>query len=200
MSRLSSLMPTVRTVQYVLIAVIAFSLGGATVVQAVAPGGILGVVRLADRTDDTQLAAVDAAGNVAVKVSNFPATQNVNVLGGSTAAPTGRLIIVMRDQDVTGNHRVEAPTTENVSDCRSLAVLIEQPFIGPVQLVGGLMLNGDGGSKIQTLMGGSPSGSVFWFNVPGTSMPVVAPFARVFVDNVTDETVHFGRVWLYCAR
>jgi hypothetical protein len=53
------------------------------------------------------------------------------------------------------------------------------------------MLNGDGGSHIQTLVGGSSSGSVFWFNIPGTSMPVVAPFARVFVDNVTDETVHF---------
>jgi len=128
-------------------------------------------------------------------------TQNVNVLGGTvnTAAPAGRLIIAMRDRDVPAHNRVEA-SFENVSDCRSMAVLIEQTIIGPPQLVGGLQINGDGGSFIQTLMGGTGSGSVFFFNVPGTSMPVVAPFARVFVDNTTDSPVHFGRVWLYCAH
>jgi hypothetical protein len=76
---------------YVLIAVIAFSLGGATVVQAVAPGGILGVVRLADGTDDTHLAAVDASGNVGVKVSNFPATQPVSGTVGVVGSPTVEL-------------------------------------------------------------------------------------------------------------
>jgi hypothetical protein len=100
LSKLSPLMPRVRTLQYVLIAVVAFSLGGATVVQAVAPSGILGTVRLADRTDETRLAAVDADGNVQVKVnnlsatqqvsgtvsvSNFPATQNVNITGGTVS-------------------------------------------------------------------------------------------------------------------
>lgn len=77
MTRLSLVIPRVRTLRYVLIAVVAFSLGAATVVQAVPPGGILGIVQLADRTDSTRLAAVDAAGNVAVSVSNLPATQNV---------------------------------------------------------------------------------------------------------------------------
>jgi hypothetical protein len=98
MRRRLSLVPRVRTLQYVLVAVVAFSLGGATVVQAVAPGGITGVVQLADRTDNTRLAAVDANGNVQVKVNNlaatqqisgtvsvdnFPATQKVNVTGGT---------------------------------------------------------------------------------------------------------------------
>jgi hypothetical protein len=107
-SRLS-LVPRVRTLQYVLIAVVAFTLGGATVVQAVAPSGILGTVQLADRTDTTHLAAVDAAGNVQVKVnnlaatqtvsgtvsvSNFPATQNVSLTGNTATAP-----IFVRDVD-----------------------------------------------------------------------------------------------------
>ena len=93
-----SLMPRVRTLRYVLVAVVAFTVGGATVVQAVTPNGISGIVQLADRTDPTHLAAVDAAGNVQVKVNNlaatqtvsgtvsvdnFPATQNVNITGGT---------------------------------------------------------------------------------------------------------------------
>jgi len=63
----------------IIVGVIAFSVGGATVAQAVGPGGVMGVFRLADRTDDTHLAAVDASGNVAVSVSNFPSTQQVSV-------------------------------------------------------------------------------------------------------------------------
>jgi len=98
LSKLSPLIPRARTLQFVAIAVVAFSLGGATVVQAVAPSGILGTIRLADRTDETRLAAVDADGNVQVKVnnlsatqqvsgtvsvSNFPSTQNVNITAGT---------------------------------------------------------------------------------------------------------------------
>jgi hypothetical protein len=96
-SKLSSLIPGVRTLRYVLVAVIAFSLGGAAVAQAVAPSGILGTIRIADAANDTQLAKVDPAGNLQVKVtsaaatevsgtvsvSNFPATQNVNVTAGT---------------------------------------------------------------------------------------------------------------------
>ena len=114
MRRLLLLVPRVRTLQYVLIAVVAFTLGGATVVQAVAPSGILGTVQLADRTDPTRLAAVDAAGNVQVKVnnlagtqqvsgtvsvSNFPTTQNVSVTGNTAASP-----IYVRDVDEAARH------------------------------------------------------------------------------------------------
>jgi len=91
-------MPRVLTLRYVLVAVVAFSFGAVTVVQAVTPNGIAGIVQLADRTDPTHLAAVDAEGNVQVKVNNlaatqtvsgtvsvnnFPATQNVNITGGT---------------------------------------------------------------------------------------------------------------------
>jgi hypothetical protein len=198
---LRSLKSRARILGYVAVGIVAFSLGGATVVQAVAPGGILGIVRLADGTVDTQLAAVDSSGNLAVKVSNFPAAQNVTVSGGTinTAPPMGRTVLVLQDQDVEGRHRVQGAFL-NVSDCRSMVVFIDQNVISPVSLHAGLMLNGDGGSEIQTLTGGTRNGSVFFFNVPGTSMPIVAPFARVFVDNETDDTAHFDRVWLYCSR
>ena len=97
-SSLTSLIPGVRTLRYVLVAVVAFSVGGATVVQAVAPSGILGTIRISDGANDTRLATVDAAGSLQVKVTNpattqtvsghvdvdnFPSTQDVNVTGGT---------------------------------------------------------------------------------------------------------------------
>jgi hypothetical protein len=96
--------------RYTAIAVVAFSVGSASVVLAASSGAMqLPVFRLADGTNSEQLAKVDAAGNVqvsvnnqpstqqisgtvsvsnfpatqGVSVSNFPATQNVNVTGGS---------------------------------------------------------------------------------------------------------------------
>jgi hypothetical protein len=101
--------PTTGFWRYVLVAIFAFSIGGGAVAQAVAPSGILGNVRIADRTDDTRLAAVDADGNVGVKVSNFatttqvngtvavsnfPTTQNVNLTGNTATTP-----IFVRDVD-----------------------------------------------------------------------------------------------------
>jgi hypothetical protein len=74
----SSLIPRARTLRYVLIAVVAFSLGGVMTVQAVAPSGILGTVQLADRANPAQLAAIDSAGNVQVKVNNLASTQAVS--------------------------------------------------------------------------------------------------------------------------
>ena len=94
--------PTTSFWRYVLVAVVALSIGGAAVAQAVAPSGILGTVQIADRTDTTHLAAVDAAGNVQVKVnnlagtqqvsgtvsvSNFPTTQNVSITGNTATSP-----------------------------------------------------------------------------------------------------------------
>lgn len=57
----------------ILIAVVLLSVGGG-VAKAAPP---IDIFRLADATNATQLAKVDAAGNVAVSVSNLPATQNV---------------------------------------------------------------------------------------------------------------------------
>jgi hypothetical protein len=64
-----------RLLQHVVIGVLAFSLGAAALAQAVTPGGLQGVFRLADATDETHLAAVDASGNLAVEVNNLRTVQ-----------------------------------------------------------------------------------------------------------------------------
>lgn len=95
--------PTTRLWRYVVIAIAAFSIGGGAVAQAVAPSGILGNVRIADRSDETRLAVIDSDGSLQVKVTsvattqqvsgtvsvdNFPATQTVNVTGTVTTQPS----------------------------------------------------------------------------------------------------------------
>ena len=57
----------------ILVGVICLSVGGG-VAKATPP---IDIFQLADGTNPTQLAKVDAAGNLAVSVSNGPATQNV---------------------------------------------------------------------------------------------------------------------------
>ncbi len=61
-----------RTILFV---ALCLSIGGG-VAKATPP---IDIFRLADATNAAQLAKVDAAGNVAVAVSNLPATQNVSV-------------------------------------------------------------------------------------------------------------------------
>ena len=61
------------SVRTILIWVICLSVGGG-VAKATPP---IDIFQLADGTNPTQLAKVDAAGNLAVSVSNGPATQNV---------------------------------------------------------------------------------------------------------------------------
>jgi hypothetical protein len=88
-----------RVLRYTAIAVMAFTVGSASVVLAASSGAMqLPVFRLADGTNPDQFAKVDAAGNVqvsvnnppqtqqisgTVSVSNFPTTQNVNVTAGT---------------------------------------------------------------------------------------------------------------------
>jgi len=85
---LHRVVPRSARMRYVLVAVVAFTLGSATIVEGAQV--VSGIFRLADGTDGTRLAAVDQAGNVQVKVtsgtvgvSNFPSTQNV---AGTVAA------------------------------------------------------------------------------------------------------------------
>lgn len=88
-----------HVLRYTVIAVLAFSIGSASIVFAASSGAVqLPTFRLADGTNPDQLAKVDANGSVqvsvanqptsqqisgAVSVTNFPSTQNVNVTGGT---------------------------------------------------------------------------------------------------------------------
>lgn len=75
MSAIHRLIPRSANLRYFLIAILAFSIGSATVVEA-APA--IDLFRLADGTDATKVAAVDASGNLQVKVNNLPTTQAVS--------------------------------------------------------------------------------------------------------------------------
>jgi hypothetical protein len=132
--------PTTAFWRYVLVAIVAFSIGGGAVAQAVAPSGILGTVQIADKTDATHLAAVDAAGNVQVKVnnvaaqlvsgsvsvSNFPATQNVNVTGNTATSP-----IFVRDVDEPAKNAyvVGLCATSKFATCTGVTVPVGVRFV-----------------------------------------------------------------------
>ena len=76
MSRLSAIASRAArafSLRTIVVGVICLSIGGG-VAKATPP---IDIFQLADGTNTTQLAKVDAAGNLAVSVSNLPATQNV---------------------------------------------------------------------------------------------------------------------------
>ena len=114
------LVPRSSRIRYLLIAILAFTLGGTTVVEA-AP--TIALFRLADGTDSSKLAAVDASGNQQVKVNNFPASQAVSVgnfpatqavsgtvtVGNTTANPA-----VVRETDNPALHAIQIYTTHVV--------------------------------------------------------------------------------------
>jgi hypothetical protein len=98
-----------RVLRYTAIAVLAFSVGSASVVLAASSGAVqLPTFRIADGTNPEQFAKVDAAGNVQVSVNNFPATQPVSGSVSVTNLPATQL--------VTGTVNVaNLPATQPVS-------------------------------------------------------------------------------------
>ena len=88
----------------ILIGVICLSVGGG-IAKAAPP---IDIFQLADGTNTTQLAKVDAAGNVAVSVANLPATQ--------TVAGTVAVSNLPATQNVAGSVAVSnLPATQNVA-------------------------------------------------------------------------------------
>jgi hypothetical protein len=200
MRRLISLGSHVRTLQYVLIAVVAFSLGGATVVQAVAPSGILGTVRIADRSDETRVAAVDANGNVgvnvnnfaatqqvsgSVSVSNFPATQNVSVTGNTAATP-----IFVQDVDEAARHaHVMGLCASTDSPCNPITVPAGMRFV--IEQVSGQCNVGSDASLEGFTLTAQLSGAnnVYWFrdkldtvNSEGTALGTFLEQTHIYAD------------------
>ena len=95
----------------ILIGVICLSVGGG-IAKAAPP---IDIFQLADGTNTTQLAKVDAAGNLAVSVSNLPATQTV---AGTVAVSNGTVAVsnLPATQNVAGTVAVSnLPATQNVA-------------------------------------------------------------------------------------
>src|SRR5438876_3021382 len=99
------------SVRTILIGVICLSVGGG-LAKAAPP---IDIFQLADGTNTTQLAKVDAAGNIAVSVSNLPATQTV---AGTVAVSNGTVAVsnLPATQNVAGSVAVSnLPATQNVA-------------------------------------------------------------------------------------
>ncbi len=95
----------------ILIGVICLSVGGG-LAKAAPP---IDIFQLADGTNTTQLAKVDAAGNVAVSVSNLPATQTV---AGTVAVSNGTVAVsnLPATQNVAGAVAVSNfPATQQIA-------------------------------------------------------------------------------------
>ena len=95
----------------ILIGVICLSVGGG-IAKAAPP---IDIFQLADGTNTTQLAKVDAAGNLAVSVSNLPATQTV---AGTVAVSNGTVAVsnLPATQNVAGAVAVSNfPATQQIA-------------------------------------------------------------------------------------
>lgn len=77
-----------RAFPYLVIAILMFGLGGG-VAKATPP---IDIFRLADASDATHLAKVDASGSLATTVGNFPATQNVSGSVTVSALPARTIV------------------------------------------------------------------------------------------------------------
>ena len=99
------------SVRTILIGVICLSVGGG-LAKAAPP---IDIFQLADGTNTTQLAKVDAAGNIAVSVSNLPATQTV---AGTVAVSNGTVAVsnLPATQNVAGAVAVSNfPATQQIA-------------------------------------------------------------------------------------
>ncbi len=117
--------PHTISTRYILIAILSFTIGSATIVQA-APG--MPLFRLADGTDGSRVATIDADGDLQVKVKNAAATQSVSGTVNVGNLPT--------TQAVSGSVSVSnLPTTQAVSGSVSVSNLpATQPVSGTVNV------------------------------------------------------------------
>jgi hypothetical protein len=202
-----SLIPRARTLRYVFIAVVAFSLGGALTVQAVAPSGILGTIRIADGAIDTRLATIDSSGNLQVKVnnltatqavtgtvsvSNFPATQPVS---GTVSVSSGRVILLGTNITApTGNGN--GPAAVDTSDCRSLTAMARHQGVASDITIRLVQENPDESGF--GVVNGTLVGIMTYFTVGGT--PIVSPRASLSVQSNEDDPIIVEKLWLYCGH
>lgn len=199
-----------RVIRYTTIAVLAFTLGSATVVLAASTGAMqLPTFRLADGTNPDQVAKVDAAGNVHVSVNNLPGTQEISgtvsvgnfpttqqVSGTvSVTAPSGRVILLGTNITApTGNGN--GPAGVDTSDCRSLVGMARHPGNASDLTIRLVLENPDGSGF--GLVNGTRAGIHTYYTVGGT--PIVSPRASLSVQSTTDDPIVVQSLWLFCHR
>jgi hypothetical protein len=196
--------------RYTGVAVLALSIGSASVVLAAGTGAMqLPTFRIADGTDPDRLAKVDAAGNVQVSVNNMPLTQQISgtvnvgnfpatqpVSGTvSVTAPSGRVILLATDFNAPASNP-NATADVDTSDCRSLVGMIRGPFSAGDVTVRLIQKNPDGSGF--GVVNGTRVGIMTYFTVNGT--PIVTPRAEISVQSNLDDPITIEKIWFFCAH
>lgn len=199
-----------RVARYTAVAVLAFTLGSATVVLAAGTGAMqLPSFRIADGTTPDQFAKVDAAGNVQVSVNNQPTTQQISgtisvgnfpatqqVSGTvNVAAPSGRIILLGTNINApTGNGN--GPTGVDTSDCRSLVGMARHAGSASDVTLRLVLENPDASGF--GVVNGTRVGIHYYYTVGG--IPVVSPRASLSVQSTTDDAIVVESLWLFCTH
>ena len=140
--------------------------------------------------------------NGTVNVGNLPATQNVNVVDGGLSSPPGEVIQLWGPTTFPPNGGVNESGYHDASLCRTLSVLVSResgPNLENLSMDARVTNPGptffDG---VTEFVGFAPG--PYFAVVRGTSMPFVAPFVSVSVQNTTDFPIVVHRIVLYCSK
>lgn len=166
-------------------------------------------MRLVDATDQTRIAAVDAAGNVQVKVNNLPGDQQITgtvsidnlpavqqVSGTVTVAPPSGRVILLATGLIAPSSNFNSSPVVDTSDCRSLTAMLRGGGNISDFAVGLVQENPDGSGF--GLVSGTTAGIMTYFTVGGT--PVASPRAGVAVQSTTGDPITLDKVWLFCGH
>lgn len=199
-----------RVLRYTAVAVLAFSVGSASVVLAAGSGAVqFPTFRLADGTNAERYAKVDALGNVQVSVNNQPSTQQISgsvsvsnfpatqpVSGTVSVTPTsGRSILLATNINAPASNG-NGPAVVDTSDCRSLTGMSRHAGVASDVTIRLVVANPDGSGF--GVVNGTLVGIHYYFNVGGT--PVVSPRASLSVQSTTGDAIVVESLWLFCAR
>ena len=150
----------------------------------------------------TPTVKIDTLGN-GVTVTNLPIDS-----GAVRVIQRGRTVKVFNNVDIPGSGTNEGFLTGpsiDTSDCRGLSLRVDYaPFTG-----GGNpnvdafwawqeSTSASSGQRVGPAINAS-SGGLFYFVVPGTDMPIVAPAGFVQLQNKTTTAFHVVDAFLYCA-
>ena len=150
----------------------------------------------------TPTVKIDPTSNT-VTISNLPTDSS----GALRVVQRGRTVKVFTNVDIPGSGTNEGflvGASLDTSDCRGLSLRVEYaPFSG-----GGNpsvdafwawqeSTSANSGQRVGPAINAS-FGQLFYYEVPGTSMPLVAPAGFPILQNKTTTALHVDNAFLYC--
>ena len=177
-------------------------------------------VNVVNPLDPSKSVKVREQGTVSVAVTNTPVpVAGTTTIGNLPLDATGAVRVtpppVTRGTVFTVAQNVDVPANQVVfqqgpyvdtSTCRSLSMFLSVDGQRASSIAPQLDLSPDGVTRGFTAGGGTlnppqtaSTNAQFYYFVEGTSINVVAPFARLSaLFNQINQPVHVNRVWLYC--